>query len=185
MTESTVLTEKDEKKTLSQTNETNTSSIENNSSSTETKTQTSETIVNEKDNEPKIELKNMTLDHILDVMSIPTYSKEEVRMVSFIILWARRNNVDYEFDAYGNVYLTKGKLDDGESYPCVTSHMDTVHKEHTPYIYANAPLPLKIESIVKDKKTVHKLSVKSKSTPIGIGADDKGGICIALGMFQH
>ena len=56
MTESTVLTEKDEKKTLSQTNETNTSSIENNSSSTETKTQTSETIVNEKDNEPKIEL---------------------------------------------------------------------------------------------------------------------------------
>lgn len=185
MTESTVLTEKDEKKTLSQTNETNNGSIENNSSSTETKTQTSETIVNEKDNEPKIELKNMTLDHILDVMSIPTYSKEEVRMVSFIILWARRNNVEYEFDAYGNVYLTKGKLNDGESYPCVTSHMDTVHKEHTPYIYANAPLPLKIESIVKDKKTVHKLSVKSKSTPIGIGADDKGGICIALGMFQH
>ena len=68
MTESTVLTEKDEKKTLSQTNETNNGSIENNSSSTETKTQTSETVVNEKDNEPKIELKNMTLDHIIDVM---------------------------------------------------------------------------------------------------------------------
>lgn len=125
MTESTVLTEKDEKKTLSQTNN---GSIENNSSSTETKTHTSDAVANENDNEPKIELKNMTLGHILDVMSIPTYSKEEVRMVSFIILWARRNNVDYEFDEYGNVYLTKGELDDGESYPCVTSHMDTVHK---------------------------------------------------------
>lgn len=57
MTESTVLTEKDEKKTLSQTSETNNGSTENNGSSTETKTQVSEGVVNENDNEPKIELK--------------------------------------------------------------------------------------------------------------------------------
>ena len=39
--------------------------------------------------EPNIELYKMTLDHILDVMSVPTHSKEEVRMVTYIILWEK------------------------------------------------------------------------------------------------
>lgn len=135
--------------------------------------------------EPQIELHAMTLDHILSVMSTPTKSHKEIRMQTFIILWARRNNVKYEFDSYGNIYLTKGKLKEGEFYPCVTSHMDTVQDGQTPYVNANAPLPLKIEKEIKDGVTRHKLSVESKTSSIGIGADDKGGICVCLGMFEH
>lgn len=136
--------------------------------------------------EPQINLTTMTLDHILSVMSTPTKSHKEIRMQTFIILWARRNNVKYEFDSYGNIYLTKGKIGEGEFYPCVTSHMDTVQDGQVPYVNANAPLPLKIEKeTTKDGVTHHKLSVESKTTSIGIGADDKGGICICLGMFEH
>lgn len=207
MTDSTVLKEKDEKVSTptSTNNEATTKSQGNDNSTEDTKPQTEnkgnenkladtskestekdgKATASENGAEPNIELYKMTLDHILDVMSVPTHSKEEVRMVTYIILWARRNHVHYEFDDYGNVYLTKGKLAEGEYYPCVTAHMDTVHREHQPYIYANAPLPLKIEKVTKEGTSYHKLSVNCKSTSIGIGADDKGGICIGLGMFEH
>ena len=122
-------------------------------------------------------------DFVYDCMSVPTHSKKEFRMVTFIILWARRNNIKYEFDDYGNVYLTKGKLAEGEFYPCVTSHLDTVQEKQDPYIYAGVPLDLKTE---RTKENLHKISVDANGgSLIGIGADDKGGICICLSMFKY
>jgi hypothetical protein len=136
--------------------------------------------------EPKpiddISLEYMNKDFVLECMSIPTHSRLEYRMVTFIILWARRNNVKYEFDDYGNIYITKGVLEDGEYYPCVTSHLDTVQIKHDPYIYAGVPLDLKIE---KTKDNEHKVSVASNTYGVGIGADDKGGIAICLSLFDH
>ena len=141
------------------------------------------TQVEEKSPIDDIELNNIDKDFILECMSVPSHSNLEYRMVAFIILWARRNNVKYEFDDYGNLYLTKGELLEGEFYPCVTSHLDTVQTKHEPYIYAGVPLDLKIE-VTKDKE--HKVSVASASgSSIGIGADDKGGIAICLSLFEH
>lgn len=135
-----------------------------------------------------MELYHMDKDFIYDMMSVPTHSKLEYRMVAYIIMWARRNHIKYEFDAYGNVYLTKGVLAEGEYYPCVTSHLDTVQDKQDPYIFAGVRLDLKTER-VEDKvnKTVnHKLSVDAVGgSSIGIGADDKGGICICLSLFAH
>ena len=136
--------------------------------------------------EDKIELRFIDKDFMLDVMSVPTHSKLEFRMVTFIMQWARRNNVPYEFDEYGNIYLTKGELDEGEYYPCVTSHLDTVQYKHDPYIYAGVPLSLKVE---REKNGDHKLSVNNEGgslgTEIGIGADDKAGVLICLSLFDH
>lgn len=136
--------------------------------------------VNEHNEIEEIQLNYMDLHSLLECMSTPSNSGLEGRMVVYIILWCRRNNIKYEFDDYGNIYLTKGELEEGEYYPCVTSHMDTVHKEHIPYVKAGVPLPLKIE-LTKDKE--HKLSVQESG--IGIGADDKGGIAICLSLFNH
>lgn len=122
-------------------------------------------------------------DFVYDCMSVPTHSLLEYRMVVFIILWARRNGIKYEFDDYGNVYLTKGELAEGEYYPCVTSHLDTVQVKHDPYIYAGVPLDIKTE---RTKDGQHKISVDANGgSSIGIGADDKGGICICLSLFNH
>ena len=46
---------------------------------------------------------------------------------------------------YTNIYLTKGseKMTQGEYYPCVVSHMDTVHKNHTTLIHNNERLEIK------------------------------------------
>ena len=152
-------------------------------------TSTEETSNDEDDQENdtnEIKLDYIDKDLLLECMSVPTHSKLEYRMVAFIILWARRNNVKYEFDSFGNVYLTKGELDADEYYPCVTSHLDTVQTKHDPYIYAGVPLKLKIE-LTKDKQ--HKLSVDNEGgtlgSDIGIGADCKSGICICLSLFDH
>lgn len=134
-----------------------------------------------KDDEMKLVL--LDKDFVYECMAVPTYSKKEFRMVTFIILWARRNGIKYEFDDFGNVYLTKGTLEDGEFYPCVTSHLDTVQDKQEPYIYAGVPLDLKT-SVTKEG--YHKISVDSNGgSQIGIGADDKSGICICLSMFKY
>jgi hypothetical protein len=134
----------------------------------------------------EIDLQYIDKEFMIDVMSVPTHSELEYRMVAYIIMWARRNNILYQFDEFGNVYLTKGKLDDGEYYPCVTSHLDTVQSKHDPYIFAGVPLELKVSKVVNQGVTEHKLSVNDEGgSEIGIGADDKGGICICLSMFDH
>jgi len=126
-----------------------------------------------------MDLKFFDKDFLYEVMSIPTLSHHEERLVNFIKFFAIRNGIDFEFDDYGNLYLTKGTLSEGEFYPCVTSHMDTVQGQHEPYIMASVNLPIKT-SRVKDTGH-HKIYVDG----IGIGADDKGGIAICLAMFNH
>jgi len=134
----------------------------------------------------EIELSYIDPEFLLDCMSIPTHSNLEYRMVAYVIMWARRNGIQYDFDEFGNVYLTKGKLDDGEFYPCVTSHLDTVQYKHDPYIYAGVPLELQISIVENEGVKEHKVSVNNEGgSEIGIGADDKGGICICLSMFEH
>lgn len=161
---------------------------------------TGEVVQEQKDGKPEsggvtdprydnMELSYMNKDFIYECMSVPTHSRHEYRMVSFIILWARRNKIRYDFDEYGNIYLTKGELSEGEYYPCVTSHLDTVQDKQQPYIFAGVPLDIKTE-VTKDGS--HKISVDVPNEPsstyqtqIGIGADDKGGVCICLSMFEH
>ena len=137
-------------------------------------------------NEDEITLQYINKDFLLDCMSVPTHSKMEYRMVMFVMLWAIRNHIKYEFDSFGNIYLTKGELKEGEYYPCVTSHLDTVQNKHDPYIYAGVPLKLKVEATEHKQ---HKLFVDDEEgtlgSNIGIGADDKGGICICLSLFNH
>lgn len=161
--------------------------MENNKDSNKTKEAKNTTDENLEKNEEtpldNIELSHMDANFVLECLSVPTHSRLEFRMVAFIMLWARRNNVLYEFDDYGNLYLTKGKLGEGEYFPCVTSHLDTVQNKQEPYIYAGVPLDLQIE-ITKDNE--HKVSVTNTGgSKIGIGADDKAGVAICLSLFEH
>ena len=167
---------------------TETPQVANDSNETQTENNGAQENGTEEAQEPsvvqdEIELNYLDKDFILETMSIPTNSGNEFRMVIYVIQFARRNGIDYEFDDYGNVYLTKGKLKKGEYYPCVTSHLDTVQDKHEPYIRAGVNLTLKCELTTDNE---HKLSVDSfGQSSIGIGADDKGGVCICLSMFEH
>ena len=117
-------------------------------------------------------------DLVYEVLSVPTYTKYEFRLATYIVLWARRNKIDYELDEYGNVYLTKGQVEDGEFYPCVTSHMDTVQSGQKEL--AQIGLNLQIKTRVNDENK-HELYVDG----MGIGADCKSGVAISLSLFKH
>lgn len=145
----------------------------------QTQTPAVATNTQEKKEEPKpLVLNYLDADFIFDVLSVPTVSRAEYRMVTFIIMWARENNIKYEFDNYGNIYLTKGELEEGEFYPCVTSHLDTVQSNQEPY--AQAGIPLRIKERV-NAKGGHELYVDG----MGIGADDKAGVLISLSLFKY
>lgn len=126
----------------------------------------------------EIILKKLDRNLAFDLMSVPTYSGYEFRMVSFITLWAVKNNISYEFDNYGNLYLTKGELEEGEFYPCVTAHLDSVQSAHKPYILEGSLIPI-IESTTKEGKT------SWTSDGMGLGGDDKCGLLISLSLFEH
>ena len=131
----------------------------------------------------EMDLAYLDKDFVLETMSVPSDTHNEFRLVVYVIQFARRNGIKYEFDDYGNVYLTKGELAEGEYYPCVTSHLDSVQHKQQAYIFAGVNLDLKCE---RTKDNEHKVFVDTKGQDkIGIGADDKGGVCICLSMFEH
>ena len=74
----------------------------------------------------------MDIKLLKDVLSIPSISGNESMLRDYIVEFAIENEIDYVLDKKGNVYLTKGKdrVTLGEYYPCVVSHIDTVHRSH-------------------------------------------------------
>lgn len=169
----------DDSKTLNETKDAELkSSVETNGSEITIDDASIESTSESKTEVDEFNLKYIKKELAYEVMSTPTVSSHEYRLTTFIILWARRNNINYEFDEYGNIYLTKGKLKEGEFYPCVTSHLDTVQHEQLTWAQVGLPLELKTR---KNDKNQHEWYVDG----MGIGADCKSGVVIALSLFEH
>jgi putative aminopeptidase FrvX len=123
------------------------------------------------------------LDQLKEILSIPTYFGHEERVRDYIISFGISNGIPVLVDTVGNVYLTKGKLDEGEYYPFVCAHMDSVHSEHIPLIDENR------------KKIIEEIDIKGSTCLIakhpdtmvqtGLAADDLAGVFMALSMFEH
>ena len=125
----------------------------------------------------EIKVKKLDLNLLYSLMAVPTASNFEYRMAIWIMLFAKANNIKYETDDYGNLYLTKGELEEGENYPCVTAHLDTVQTKQE--YFASAGAKLNVKTTIKDGQ--HKIYVDN----FGIGGDDKAGLCICLNMFSY
>ena len=122
----------------------------------------------------------MDLDFLKDVLSLPSFYGEEGIVRNYIINYAIKSGITYEIDKKGNIYLTKGKLySNDEYYPCVVSHIDTVHTSHK-------------SLIEEDKRLIIEQSEDGVLTAIhpetnqqtGIGGDDKCGVFICLELFK-
>ena len=126
--------------------------------------------------------KHLDVKELYEVMQVPSCSRYEFRMAAFIMLWARKNNIEYCFDKKGNIYLTKGKVEEGEYYPCVTAHMDTVQDKAKPYALAGAELPLRTRRVkhTTSDEVRHEIFIDGQ----GIGADDKLGVYISLQLMR-
>ncbi len=59
------------------------------------------------------------VDFLKKVLSIPTKSFKEDLMIEFLVEYLTEKKHNFQVDDFGNVYVTKGVLDEGESYPCI------------------------------------------------------------------
>ena len=104
-------------------------------------------------------------DELVDLCYVQSHSGNEKLMVLYLDKWLRKmGNFSYEIDNVGNIIVTKGKT---TTYPCIVSHMDTVHTFVDPY------------AIFTDKKKKI-LFAQSDKNDTGIGGDDKCGILACL-----
>lgn len=112
-----------------------------------------------------------------ELLSIPSYTDMEDMLIEYIKYFCEQNNISYYQDEMRNLYLTKGTLNEGEYYPCTTSHLDTVQDWQCDYIDNIQMLPIEME------KKANKTYLYSKYG--GVGADCKIGIVVCLSLFQQ
>jgi putative aminopeptidase FrvX len=113
-----------------------------------------------------------------EVLSIPTVTYNEGKMVDFIVNWLTTNNIPFYKDSNNNIYATK-KTDNVDYYPCVVAHTDTVHDIDTINI---------IEKMLPNEQKVLKESltaINDDGEQTGIGGDDKCGVYACLELLKE
>jgi putative aminopeptidase FrvX len=122
------------------------------------------------------------LDLLKEVLSVPTVTYHEERMVAFLEKWLTENNIPYFVDKHNNVYATKQEsetLPEDFYFPCVIAHTDTVHGIDTINIR---------EENLRNTQNQLKLAYKAynnEGNPTGIGGDDKCGVFACLTLLQE
>lgn len=116
-----------------------------------------------------------------EILSIPSCFEHEDLMIDFVVRFGIMNRMRVHVDPKRNVYLTKGTVSEGESYPCVVAHTDTVHLDQKDLVALDQRITLK-ESTVSGKRTLKGMHPKLMM-PTGIGGDNKCGVYIALKLM--
>ena len=115
-------------------------------------------------------------EKLKELLSIPTKTWEEERLINYLIGHFEEKGYLYEVDDMGNLYVTKGI---SEYYPLVLAHTDSVH-EIVDYVVVEQYLP---NSQGEDKLAL-KAYTKEGGLPTGIGGDDKAGVFICLQLLE-
>lgn len=125
----------------------------------------------------------MNVELLKQILSIPSYFKEEAELREFLKNHLYENGFVCETDTKGNLYAIKGKPLEGQFYPCFVAHMDTVH--------FRMPVDI-VEYHDFNSKRVLKPSLKAvlkdSGKRYGLGADDKAGVFEAIEVakkFEH
>lgn len=116
-----------------------------------------------------------------EILGIQSYSNQDKVMLKYLstqltILSTEQYAATGSFftieeDTYGNVYVTSGVPKEGQFYPAVVAHIDTVHRIR------------KDLTVVEVNGTLFGMDMTCVR-PAGIGGDDKVGVYIALEMLR-
>jgi len=122
-------------------------------------------------------------DQLIEILSIPSYYGMETLVQEYLINHGEQMNYKVHQDEKGNVYFEKGNLNEGQYFPFVCAHMDTVYNEHHDLI---------VQNLRKDVRFGKKESNKMKlfaylpgtNSRTGLGGDDLAGVFICLQMME-
>lgn len=117
-----------------------------------------------------------------NVLKIPSYSGHEDLVLMYIENYCINNKIKFKTDYKGNIYITKGSLSEGEFYPCILAHTDTVHKDQIDLI--EKQIDLDIDEFKVDGKTILYARHPLSGLATGIGGDDKCGVYICLKLLE-
>ena len=116
-------------------------------------------------------------EKLKELLSIPTKTWEEDRLIAYLIEHFESRGYHYEIDDMGNLYVTKGI---SEYYPLVLAHTDSVH-DIKEMVVKEEYLP----NSQGNKKLALKAYTKDGNLPTGIGGDDKAGVFICLQLLER
>jgi len=116
-----------------------------------------------------------------DVLSVPTKTYKEDRMIEFLVNWLTENQIPFQVDEHRNIYATKTSQDITEDFyfPCVIAHTDTVHQLDVINVR---------EMELPNAQGIIKPSLKAFNDfgePTGIGGDDKCGVYACLELLKE
>ena len=115
-------------------------------------------------------------EKLKELLSIPTKTWEEERLIKYLIGHFEEKGYKYEKDDLGNLYVTKGISD---YYPLVLAHTDSVH-DIEEMVVKEEYLP----NSQGESKLALKAYTKEDGSPTGIGGDDKAGVFICLQLLE-
>ena len=107
---------------------------------------------------------NEVLDIFCNLVSIPSPSLKEDKVIEWILNFCRENGIDGRKDDYGNVYINVLATDNSKEPLMLSSHMDVVGDDSPVNIYLDG------DFIKAEGRT--------------LGADDKAGVACALKLAK-
>lgn len=113
--------------------------------------------------------RGISIELMRSIFEVQSFSGDTHDMRLFLLRFVTNlNNPEILMtnDSLGNVYITKGHA---ETYPCIVSHIDTVHEL----------IPEEDYVVLNSDKEFFAIDLQTKS-PTGIGGDDNNGIYTCL-----
>lgn len=104
-------------------------------------------------------------NYLKKVLSVQSESYNQFRTFAFVIRELKRLSIDF-YVSDGCIYATKG---DSENFPCIVSHLDTVHDIEKGF------------EVLESKGNF--FAINSNMEQVGVGGDDKVGIFICLSLL--
>lgn len=122
---------------------------------------------------------------MMRVFLIQSPSGEEEDMTKYLMSILNTMLVKYKIDEFGNILITKGELEEGESYPCIVAHMDKVHNLYEDYSVHRGNITLKSGDIQEGIWATGYDKLLFKNKDVGGCGDDGAGIFIALQALTY
>lgn len=108
---------------------------------------------------------NEVLDIFCNLVSIPSPSLKEDKVIEWILDFCKKNGIDGKKDNYGNIYIHVPATDETKEPIMLSSHMDVVGDDSPVNIFLNG------DFIKAEGRT--------------LGADDKVGVACALNLAKE
>ena len=108
------------------------------------------------------------LNRVKKVLSLPSHYQQETLVTEYVRNFCIEHKYQCIVDDMGSVLITKGELAEGEFYPMVGAHMDTVHRVTTKHI--------------KEERGIL-TAWDDMGVQVGIGGDDLAGVAICLELL--